>query len=40
MKEEGRVYTNSMDRITGRLNITKKILKTLELNSNVSIARV
>lgn len=40
MKEEGRVYTNNMDRITGRLNITKKVFKNLDLTTNFAIAKV
>ena len=40
MREEGRVATNNMDRITGRLNVSKKIVKNLEFTTNISIAGV
>ena len=37
-KEQGRVYVNGFDRISGRVNLTQKVGKLIELSTNVSLA--
>ncbi len=39
-KDEGRVYTNSMGRYTGRLSMSRKLTDKIELISNINIASV
>lgn len=38
-KDEGRLKVNSFDRVSGRLNLTQKVGKFLELTTNASLAR-
>jgi len=38
-KEQGRIPVNSFDRITGRVNLTQKVGKSVEFNTNINIAR-
>lgn len=38
-QDEGRLKMNSFDRVSGRLNLTQKVRKFLELTTNASLAR-
>ena len=38
-QDEGRLKMNSFDRVSGRLNLTQKVGKFLELTTNASLAR-
>ncbi|MGM9811512.1 MAG: SusC/RagA family TonB-linked outer membrane protein [Muribaculaceae bacterium] len=38
-KDDGRVKTNSFDRISGRVNVTQKVGKWLDFGTNVSLSR-
>lgn len=38
--EEGRVYTNAMERYTGRINVTRKLTDRVELISNINLASI
>ncbi|MFN2314083.1 MAG: SusC/RagA family TonB-linked outer membrane protein, partial [Bacteroidales bacterium] len=38
-KEQGRVYINEFDRITGRINVSQKVGKAVEFSTNVNFAR-
>lgn len=37
-KEQGRIYVNEFDRITGRLNVSQKVGKLVEFSTNVNFA--
>ncbi len=38
-KEQGRVYVNEFDRISGRVNVTQKVGKSVEFATNINVAR-
>ncbi len=38
-KEQGRIYINEFDRITGRLNVSQKVGRAVEFATNVNFAR-
>lgn len=38
-KEQGRVYTNDFDRVSGRINVTQKVGKNVDFTTNINIAR-
>lgn len=38
-KEQGRIYVNEFDRVSGRINVTQKVGKNVDFATNINIAR-